>query len=622
MQDYCTQRFSESTLPARLITLIHRRTDGHPLFLVRLMEYLVRQEFLTHTEGRWQFTRPVSELEGEIPNELQGMIEQQVEQLTAEEQHVLDVASVVGAVFASEVVAAGMALPAEQVEAICDELVRKKQVLEGKGVEEWPDGTITACYGFQHALFRDVVYRRLGGGRRIRLHRAITERLEAGYGARTVEIAGELAAHCTQGRDYRKGAKYHLDAADNALRLSAYHEAITHCQRGLELLVHLPTIPERDRQELAIRISLHGALGAVRGLGAQEVEENLKQAQELARKVNDEKAYVSAVVALGRVYVARSDRAEALRIAEEDSRLVEQVRDPVLAILLHTQLGTIHTHCADYARARAHQTQVQTLSTATEPELLIFSSGMDPLVLMYSLSNLGLWLAGWPDQSRRQQRNLVARGAQLRDIFSSVYATITAAFVALLQGDLDEARQFVDQGTHLATQYGSLMFIAMGRVVQGCIAVRDGDFETGIDILTKALPAYRATSAQSLLSVFLSFLAEGLSRCGKSEEALATITEALRLSETTLEACWEAELYRLKGALLLTQEGKNQKSKGKSQKSRITNPQPLTPSPHSEAEACFLKAIEIARNQGAKSLELRAVMSLVRLRQQQTTQQA
>ncbi len=88
----------------------------------------------------------------------------------------------------------------------------------------------------------------------------------------------------------------------------------------------------------------------------------------------------------------------------------------------------------------------------------------------------------------------------------------------------------------------------MGMLVHGCIAVRSGDFETGINTLKKALPDYRATSARSLLSVFLSFLAEGLSRCGKSEEAFATIAEALTLSETSLEVYWEAELYRLKGA--------------------------------------------------------------------------
>src|SRR5262245_66357397 len=95
-------------MPARVITLLYRRTEGHPLFLVRLVEYLVQQGFLTHTEGQWQVSKPVAELELEIPNELQGMIAQQIAQLSAEEQRVLEVASVVGGAFASEVVAVGV----------------------------------------------------------------------------------------------------------------------------------------------------------------------------------------------------------------------------------------------------------------------------------------------------------------------------------------------------------------------------------------------------------------------------------------------------------------------------------------------------------------------------------
>ena len=107
--------------------------------------------------------------------------------------------------------------------------------------------------------------------------------------------------------------------------------------------------------------------------------------------------------------------------------------------------------------------------------------------------------------------------------------------------------------------------------MQGCIAVRGSDLEAGLNTLTKALSAYRETSAQSLFSVFLSFLAEALARCGKNEEAFATLAEALKLAETSLKVYWEAELYRVKGELLLVQEGKKQKSNGKRQKLPISD---------------------------------------------------
>jgi predicted ATPase len=204
-----------------------------------------------------------------------------------------------------------------------------------------------------------------------------------------------------------------------------------------------------------------------------------------------------------------------------------------------------------------------------------------------------------------------------------------AAILVLLRGDLDEARQLADQSVRRALEHGSAMYSAAGMVVQGCILVRSGDCETGIDMIKKALPNYRATSAQTVLPLFLSFLAEGLARCGKSEEAFATIAEALTLSESSLEAFWEAELYRLKGELTLAQSHlqrlapsveTKQKGRRKGQKSALATPQLLIPDPHAEAAACFLKAIEIARRQEAKSLELRAVMSLARLWQTQGKQ--
>ena len=134
--------------------------------------------------------------------------------------------------------------------------------------------------------------------------------------------------------------------------------------------------------------------------------------------------------------------------------------------------------------------------------------------------------------------------------------------------------------------------------------------------LREGLAAVRATEAEIWVPLFLGALAQGYGQGGQAEEGLRVIAEALAMVEKNEERWNEAELYRLKGELTLQQE--SQKSKVKSQKSKIeTDPRPLTPDPQGEAEACFLKAIEIARKQQAKSLELRAAMSLARLWQQQ-----
>jgi len=638
VKEYVRLRLANSAAADELGPRLYERTDGNPLFLTASVDSLIQHNAVVEEGDHWVVRGGLATIEDTIPEDLQQLITKQVETLEVEDQQMFAVASVSGLTFTAAEVAAGCKLELEVVEEACEQLAQQGQVIEGGTLEEWPDGTLTARYGFRHALFRDVLYQRLGNRRRLQLHRAIAERLEAGYGERAPEIASRLAGHFTQGHDYRKGATYRQLAAGSALRLSAYREAITHCQQGLELLAYVPEASARDQQELAIRMSLHVALGAVHGMGAQEVEENLKQAQELARKVNDEKTLISAVVALGRLYVVRSDRAGALRIAEEDSRLVEHVRASALAIQLHMQLGTIHTFRAEYAQARAYQTQALTLYAAAEHESLIFSSGLDPLVIVHSLFGLGLWLAGWPDQSKQQQHHLLTHASQFADALSNVVASTNAAILALLRGEFSEAHYHANQGTCLATKLDTPMFNVMGMVVQDCLAVRDGDLETGIDALKKTLQDYRATGTHNLLSFFLSFLAEALSRCGKSEEAFATVAEALTLTATNLEVFWEAEVYRLKGEITLQQCGvrraesrqvkAKQKAKGKGQKKSsvvsaqlsVPSSQPLTPRTQAEAEECFHRALEIARRQEAKSLELRAVMSLSRLWQQQGKQ--
>jgi predicted ATPase len=240
-------------------------------------------------------------------------------------------------------------------------------------------------------------------------------------------------------------------------------------------------------------------------------------------------------------------------------------------------------------------------------------------MLAHAAFSLGLWLSGWPEQSQRQYHNLLTRAAQLGNTTSSVTARVIAAVLALLRGDLEEARQLADQTVGRAKEHGSVMYSALGMVVQGCTLVWGKGLATGTDTLKKALSDYRATGAQSLLPVFLSLLAEALSRCGKSEGAFATLAEALKLSETSLDVYWEAELYRLKGELTLAQSSvqRLESSVKAKQKAKISQSQLPNPKSQAEAEACFLKAIEIARRQEAKTLELRAVMSLARLWQHQ-----
>src|SRR5262249_32993031 len=147
-------------------------------------------------------------------------------------------------------------------------------ILAVAGIAEGPDGTVTARYEFRHALYQQVLYEQLGQGQRVRLHRQLGEWKEARYGERATEVASELGVHFTEGREYRKAAQYHYQAAETALRRSAYRETMTHCMTGLDLLGRLPDTSECQRQELALRMLLSAALTATQGFGTEKLVQN------------------------------------------------------------------------------------------------------------------------------------------------------------------------------------------------------------------------------------------------------------------------------------------------------------------------------------------------------------
>jgi hypothetical protein len=198
--------------------------------------------------------------------------------------------------------------------------------------------------------------------------------------------------------------------------------------------------------------------------------------------------------------------------------------------------------------------------------------------------------------------------------FSLILALIHAARVHLWCGGVDAAERFAEEGARLAREDGVMEFIRAGDTLLACSRVQRGEPEAGISLLAEMVAQYRSAEILHLFPLHLSALAEAYGQVGRVEEGLATIAEAVHITETRAAAFWAAEVYRLKGEL--TSEQKSQKSQVKNHKLKVPNLKSQIPPLQSEAEACFHKAIEVARQQEAKSLELRAAMSLSRLWQQ------
>jgi predicted ATPase/DNA-binding winged helix-turn-helix (wHTH) protein len=234
----------------RLATSIYRRTDGNPLFMVNMVDHLVEQtagvSALVATPETFELDRV------DTPANLVEMIEHNLEGLNPDEQAMLEAASVTGIEFTAAAVAAALERPVNDTEAYCTQLARRQQFIEYRGMGELPDGTLTASFGFLHALYRDVLHQRVPPGRRAELHRLIAERAEQAYGANAGDAAVELAYHYRLSGNRTKTVRYLELAAERAEARRAYHEAERHYRDAIELLGVLPESPERDLRELEL----------------------------------------------------------------------------------------------------------------------------------------------------------------------------------------------------------------------------------------------------------------------------------------------------------------------------------------------------------------------------------
>lgn len=232
--------------PAALVNMIHQRTEGNPLFMVNVIEFLMTEKIIVEQDDGWKLRVDLSEVELGVPENIRAMVEKHVKRLDPSEQRILEGASVVGMDCSAVAISAGLGEDIVRVEEICDGLARKHHFLWPAYLAELPDGSITPRYRFIHFLYLDVLYRRIAPTRRRQIHGRIGERGESIYGDRAGEIAAELAVHFEQSQDIARAVKYLLLAVENATRRSADHEAAALSKRALELMKVLP--PSLEQQ--------------------------------------------------------------------------------------------------------------------------------------------------------------------------------------------------------------------------------------------------------------------------------------------------------------------------------------------------------------------------------------
>jgi class 3 adenylate cyclase/predicted ATPase len=573
------------TLPQEVLDQIVARTDGVPLFVEELTKTVLESGLLKDDGERYTLAGPLPLLA--IPNTLQDSLLARLDRLGSVKE-VAQLGAALGREFSYELLAAVSPLSDAELQVALHQLVQAELVFcRGQSPE--------ATYLFKHALVQDAAYGSLLKSTRQRVHQQIAQVIEASFPA-LVETQPELVAqHYTAAGCTEQAVVYWQRAGQQASDRSANLEAISHCTIGIELLKTLPETPEHTQQALTLYISLGVALLMTKGPAAPEVEHAYTQARALCQQVGETPELAPVLLGLWRFYLARPQLHTARDIGETLLRLAQRAHDPALAVIAHYTLGATWMWLGALPIARQHLKEGIALYTPDQRHTRVFRIGQDPGVACRALAAQTLWLLGYPEQALVCRHEALALAHELSHPYSLAFARVWAAIVSQLRRDILAVHEQAEATVVLSTEQGFTLWAAWGTSLHGLVLAMQGQEEAGTAQIRQGIAAWRATGAALGVPYFCTLLAEVADHLGHPADSLQALAEAHTLVEQQDERWWEAEICRLRGILLLRQ----------------TMPQP------EEAEIWLQRALDVARHQQAKSLELRAAMSLSRLWQQQ-----
>jgi DNA-binding winged helix-turn-helix (wHTH) protein len=254
---YLADGQSPATMPEELASLLHRHTEGNPLFMIAVLEHMLEAWMVEHDQGGWRLRCPASEIVLQVPETLRQMIGAQIERLNATEQRVLEGAAIAGMTFTPAIRAPTVNMDPSSFEDCCDALARRNHILRLAGTRELPDGQVVQRYEFVHALYREALYERQPPARRAMLHRHGAERIGELFAANLDDVGPEMAHHFEQGGDWTRAVKYLRRVAEMAGKQGAWDRAKADLDHALALAARLPP-RERVVAEVEILDALVG----------------------------------------------------------------------------------------------------------------------------------------------------------------------------------------------------------------------------------------------------------------------------------------------------------------------------------------------------------------------------
>ncbi len=560
-------------VPSEVIEHIVAKADGVPLYVEELTKTILESDYLHEQADRYTLSGSFSGIT--IPTTLQDSLMARLDRLPTLKR-IAQLGAVLGRDFIYEMLQFLASLEESTLQDGLAQLVNN-ELLYQRGRPP------RSRYVFKHALIQDAAYQSLLKRTRQQSHQQVARLLEERF-PETVATHPELVAHhyheagCTE-----EAVIYSQKAGQIALGRSANVEAAIHFNKALAGLPQLPETRKRHEQELEIQMALGPALVATRGFADPEVGHAYARAWELCQLLEDD-IHLPLVLRGREVFhYVSGELNKAREFAKQLLDLAERQQDPALLVGSYHALGQTLFSLGELIACRRTVEQGIALFDPRQHRIPNWPGGQSG-EQCYLYGAFALWVLGYPDQAvQRAERALILA----EELANPVNLMCTLDFIALVHVFRREpaaARHRAQAAMEMSAEQRTPWFLAYGTVLHGWAQAAQDQLEDGISEIHQGIATFRATRSQIWLPYFLALQAATYGRAKRLDDGLASVAEALALADE--ERCWPAELYRIKGELLLASDN------------------------HADAERSFFQALDIARHQQAKSWELRAAMSL------------
>jgi class 3 adenylate cyclase/predicted ATPase len=574
------------TLPTEVVQHIVAKTDGVPLYVEEYTKMLLQSELLREEGGQHILTGPMTTVT--IPDTLQDSLMARLDQMqTAKE--VAQLGAVLGREFAYDMIAAIASQDEATLQTGLAQLV-EAELLYQRGRPP------RARYIFKHALIQDAAYASLLRSTRRQVHQQIARCLEAQY-PKTVETQPELIAYHYAAGEQPEAVGYWHRAGQRALRHSAHHEAVSYLTTGLAQLETLPVSTERERYELDLLMALRHAMTATAGYASPALEPILARAYELSQRLEGTEQQFLAVRHLAGWHTNRGNTQTALELSTQNLHLAQSENHRGHVLTAHWSCGLNSGLAGQFGTARHHLEAA--LALYTPPPSMMVRDLQDVKVTSLSWLALTLEMLGYAEQAEQRLREGLAWADELAHPFSQAFVQTWAVLFYLLRGAGDDAQEMAEGAIALATEHRYPYWEAFAITFLGGALAMQGQTATGIAHIRRGLTALQETGTGVLHPFTLALLAQANGQTGSPEAGVSLIVEAQTVIDAKGEHFYEADLYGLRGALLLQCDADHV----------------------AEAEVGFQQALAIARSQETRSPELRAATRLARLWQCQGKRQ-